>query len=160
MNDLTKNILLWVVIVMVMVVVFSRYVPTGPEPTQVPYSAVLDDLRNSRVKTATLRGDEILGTRKDDTKFKAYNPETENTALITAMVKAGVEFRGEPPKQPNFLMQLLLQLAPALLLILVFVYMLRQMQGSAGGRGAMSFGKSRARRPSPASGAACRRTRG
>ena len=86
LNDLTKNILLWVVIVMVMVVVFSRYVPTGPEPTQVPYSAVLDDLRNSRVKTATLRGDEILGTRKDDTKFKAYNPETENTALITAMV--------------------------------------------------------------------------
>jgi cell division protease FtsH len=145
LNDLTKNILLWVVIVMVMVVVFSRYVPTGPEPLQVPYSAVLDDLRNNRVKTATLRGDEILGTRKDDTRFKAYNPETENTALISALVKAGVEFKGEPPKQPNFLMQLLLQLAPALLLILVFVYMLRQMQGSAGGRGAMSFGKSRAR---------------
>ena len=59
--------------------------------------------------------------------------------------KAKVDFKGEPPKQPNFLMQLLLQLAPALLLILVFVYMLRQMQGSAGGRGAMSFGKSRAR---------------
>jgi cell division protease FtsH len=145
LNDLTKNILLWVVIVMVMVVVFSRYVPTGPEPTQVAYSAVLDDLRNNRIKNALLRGDEILGTRKDDTKFKAYNPETENTALITALVKAGVEFKGEPPKQPNFLMQLLLQLAPALLLILVFVYMLRQMQGSAGGRGAMSFGKSRAR---------------
>ena len=49
------------------------------------------------------------------------------------------------PKQPNFLAQLLLQLAPALLLIVVFVYMLRQMQGAAGGRGAMSFGKSRAR---------------
>ena len=60
-------------------------------------------------------------------------------------MKANVDFQGEPPKQPNFLMQLLLQLAPALLLILVFVYMLRQMQGSAGGRGAMSFGKSRAR---------------
>ena len=45
MNDLTKNILLWVVIVMVMVVVFSRYVPTGTEPTQVSYSTVLDDVR-------------------------------------------------------------------------------------------------------------------
>ena len=52
---------------------------------------------------------------------------------------------GQPPKQPNFLTQLLLQLAPALLLMLVFVYLLRQMQGAAGGRGAMSFGKSRAR---------------
>src|SRR5512134_1504635 len=109
---------------MVMVVVFSRYVPTGTEPSQVSYSTVLDDVRNGRVETVTLRGDEILGVRKDKTR---------------------IDFKGEPPKQPNFLMQLLLQLAPALLLILVFVYMLRQMQGSAGGRGAMSFGKSRAR---------------
>jgi len=145
LNDLTKNILLWVVIVMVMVVVFSRYVPTGTEPTLVSYSKVLDDVRNGRVDTVTLRGDEVLGTRKDNSKFKAYNPETENTALIGLLDKAKIDFRGEPPKQPNFLMQLLLQLAPALLLILVFVYMLRQMQGSAGGRGAMSFGKSRAR---------------
>ena len=145
MNDLTKNILLWVVIVMVMVVVFSRYVPTGTEPTQVSYSTVLDDVRNGRIESVTLRGEEILGSRKDKTRFKAYNPETENTALIGMLDKAHVDFKGEPPKQPNFLMQLLLQLAPALLLILVFVYMLRQMQGSAGGRGAMSFGKSRAR---------------
>jgi cell division protease FtsH len=145
LNDLTKNILLWVVIVMVMVVVFSRYVPSGAEPTQVSYSTVLDDVRNGRVETITLRGDEVLGTRKDKTKFKAYNPETDNTMLIGTLDKAHIDFKGEPPKQPNFLTQLLLQLAPALLLILVFVYMLRQMQGSAGGRGAMSFGKSRAR---------------
>jgi len=145
LNDLTKNILLWVVIVMVMVVVFSRYVPTGAEPLQVSYSTVLDDVRNGRVESVTLRGDEVLGTRKDKTKFKAYNPETDNTMLIGTLDKARIDFKGEPPKQPNFLMQLLLQLAPALLLILVFVYMLRQMQGSAGGRGAMSFGKSRAR---------------
>ena len=145
MNDLTKNILLWVVIVMVMVVVFSRYVPTGTEPSQVAYSTVLDDIRNGRVDSVTLRGDEIIGIRKDKTKFKAYNPETDNTSLIGTLDKARIDFKGEPPKQPNFLMQLLLQLAPALLLILVFVYMLRQMQGSAGGRGAMSFGKSRAR---------------
>ena len=145
MNDLTKNILLWVVIVMVMVVVFSRYVPTGTEPSQVSYSTVLDDVRNGRVETVTLRGDEILGIRKDKTRFRAYNPESDNTSLIGTLDKARIDFKGEPPKQPNFLMQLLLQLAPALLLILVFVYMLRQMQGSAGGRGAMSFGKSRAR---------------
>jgi cell division protease FtsH len=129
----------------VMVVVFSRYVPTGAEPTQVAYSTVLDDVRSGRVETITLRGDEILGIRKDKTRFKAYNPETENTSLIGTLDKARIDFRGEPPKQPHFLTQLLLQLAPALLLILVFVYMLRQMQGSAGGRGAMSFGKSRAR---------------
>ncbi|HET9863416.1 MAG TPA: ATP-dependent zinc metalloprotease FtsH [Steroidobacteraceae bacterium] len=145
LNDLTKNILLWVVIVMVMVVVFSRYVPTGTDPQPVAYSAVLEDIRNGRLESVILRGDEVIGVRKDKTRFKAYNPETDNSWLIGQLDKAHVEFKGEPPKQPNFLMQLLLQLAPALLLILVFVYMLRQMQGSAGGRGAMSFGKSRAR---------------
>ena len=146
MNDLTKNILLWVVILMVMVVVFSRYVPTGTEPTLVPYSTFLEDVRGGRVKTVILRGEEIVGARKDDSKFKVYNPETDEHLCSSAMLdKAKVDFKGEAPKQPNFLMQLLLQLAPALLLILVFVYMLRQMQGSAGGRGAMSFGKSRAR---------------
>ena len=145
MNDLTKNILLWVVILMVMVVVFSRYVPTGAEPTLVSYSTFLEDVRGGRIKTVILRGEEIVGARKDDSRFKVYNPETENTLLIGLLDKAKVDFKGEAPKQPNFLMQLLLQLAPALLLILVFVYMLRQMQGSAGGRGAMSFGKSRAR---------------
>ncbi len=129
MNDLTKNILLWVVIVMVMVVVFSRYVPTGTEPAPVSYSQVLEDVRNGRVESVILRGDELVGVRKDKSKFKAYNPETENTALIGFLDKSHVDVRGEAPKQPNFLMQLLLQLAPALLLILVFVYMLRQIAG-------------------------------
>ncbi len=145
MNDLTKNILLWGVIVLVMFVVFSRYMPPAAQPEPVPYSQVLDDLSNNRLQSVTLQGNEIIGIRKDKSQFTAYNPETEYTALIGSLNKAGVLIRGKAPKEPNFLAQLLLQLAPALLLILVFVYMLRQMQGSAGGRGAMSFGKSRAR---------------
>src|SRR5580658_8264110 len=60
-------------------------------------------------------------------------------------MKANVSVEGQPPKQPNFLTQLLLQLAPALLMLVVFVYLLRQMQGAAGGRGAMTVGKLRAR---------------
>ncbi len=146
MNDLTKNILLWVVIVMVMVVVFSRYVPTGAEPQKMSYSALLNDIRNNRVESVLFRGEEIIGIKKDKTRFKTFNPESNNNSVLIGMLdKAHVQFDGEAPKPPNFFMQLLLQLAPALLLILVFVYMLRQMQGSAGGRGAMSFGKSRAR---------------
>ncbi len=145
MNDLTKNILLWGVIVLVLFVVFSRYMPPTGTPEAVYYSKFLDDVASNRVESVTLRGKEILGKRKDGTAFTAYNPETENTALIGTLSKAGVTIKGEAPKEPNFVAQLLLQLAPALLLILVFVYMLRQMQGAAGGRGAMSFGKSRAR---------------
>jgi cell division protease FtsH len=145
MNDLTKNILLWVVIVLVMLAVFSRYMPTAGQPEEVRYSTFLNEVKSSRVDSVVLQGDMIYGQRKDKSKFQTYNPETNYTALIGDLGKAGVAIEGRPPKQPNFLAQLLLQLAPALLLILIFVYMLRQMQGTGGGRGAMSFGKSRAR---------------
>jgi cell division protease FtsH len=145
LNDLTKNILLWVVIVLVLLAVFSRYMPTVGQPEEVRYSTFLDELKSNRVDSVVLQDQWVYGVRKDKSQFKAYNPETDYTALIGTLTKAGVGVEGRAPKQPNFFAQLVLQLAPALLLILVFVYMLRQMQGAAGGRGAMSFGKSRAR---------------
>ena len=145
MNDLTKNILLWVVIVLVLLAVFSRYMPTVGQPQDIYYSTFLDDVKSDRVDTVVLQGDMIYGTRKDKTTFKTRNPETDYTALIGALERAHVQIESREPKQPNFIGQLLLQMAPALLLILVFLYMLRQMQGASGGRGAMSFGKSRAR---------------
>ena len=145
MNDLTKNILIWVVIVFVLLAVFSRYMPTVGQVQEVRYSTFLEDLKTGRVESVVLQGDQILGVRKDKTHFQAYNPETDYSALIGSLQKANVGIEGRPPKQPNFLMQLLLQMAPALILIVVFLYMLRQMQGASGGRGAMSFGKSKAR---------------
>ncbi|HTY49703.1 MAG TPA: ATP-dependent zinc metalloprotease FtsH [Steroidobacteraceae bacterium] len=146
MNDLTKNILLWVIIVLVLLAVFSRYVgPITGQPEEIRYSAFLDDLRAGKVDSVVLQGDQILGTLKDKSQFKAYNPETDYTVLIGDLEKAHVSIEGRPPKQPNFLMQLLINLAGPALLIFVFVYFLRQMQGASGGRGAMSFGKSRAR---------------
>jgi cell division protease FtsH len=145
LNDLTKNIILWVIIVLVLLAVFSRYMPSVGQPQEIYYSTFLDDVKQNRVESVVFQGDQLLGTLKDKTQFKTYNPETDYTVLIGQLEKAGVSIEGRPPKPPNFMLQLLLQLAPALLLILVFVYMLRQMQGASGGRGAMSFGKSRAR---------------
>jgi cell division protease FtsH len=145
LNDLTKNILLWVVIVIVLLLVFSRYMPTAGAPTPIEYSTFLNDVKDNRVESVILQGEQISGKFKDKSEFKTYNPETDYTALIGTLMKADVKIEGQPPKPPNYMGQLLLQLAPALLLIVVFVYMLRQMQGASGGRGAMSFGKSRAR---------------
>jgi cell division protease FtsH len=145
LNDLTKNILLWVVIVMVMLLVFSRYMPTGPQRQPLTYSEFYNDVHAGKVDSVVLQGDQIRGILKDKTQFETYNPETNYTSLIGDLLKANVAVEGQAPKQPNFLTQLLLQLAPALLMLVVFVYLLRQMQGAAGGRGAMSFGKSRAR---------------
>src|SRR6185312_15602704 len=132
LNDLTKNILLWVVIVLVLLAVFSRYMPTVGQTEEIRYSTFLGDVKANHVDSVVLQGDMIYGVRKDKTQFKTYNPETDYTALIGTLEKAQVQIEGRPPKQPNFLAQLLLQLAPALLLIVVFVYMLRQMQGASG----------------------------
>jgi len=145
LNDLTKNILLWVIIVLVLLAVFSRYMPSVGTTEEIKYSTFLDDVKAHRVDSVIFQGDMLYGTLKDKQQFKTYNPETDYSALIGELEKAGVSIEGKPPHQPNFFMQLMLQLAPALLLIIVFVYMLRQMQGASGGRGAMSFGKSRAR---------------
>jgi cell division protease FtsH len=145
LNDLTKNILLWVVIVLVLLAVFSRYMPTVGQPQDIPYSQFLDDVKADRVEGVVMQGEMIFGERKDKSTFKTRNPETDYTALIGALEKSHVRIESREPKPPNFFGQLLLQMAPAFLLILVFLYMLRQMQGASGGRGAMSFGKSRAR---------------
>ncbi len=142
---MTGKVLIWLVVVGAMIFVFSRFVPPATQAQAISYSTFLNDVDSGNVESVILKGDTIEGTLKSNSKFRTYNPETDYTALITSLHKAGVEIRGEPPDQPHFLMQLLLQLAGPLLLILVFVYMLRQMQGAAGGRGAMSFGKSKAR---------------
>jgi cell division protease FtsH len=145
LNDLTKNILLWVVIVFVLLLVFSRYMPAVGQPQEIPYSQFLDDVKGGRVESVVMQAEMIYGQNKDKSNFKTRNPETDYTALIGSLMKANVKIDAREPKQPNFIGQLVLQMAPALLLIVVFLYMLRQMQGASGGRGAMSFGKSRAR---------------
>jgi len=145
LNDLTKTIGVWVLLGVIMLVAFSRFMPNTAPVEEIPYSSFLNDVKADKVDSVVLQGETITGVRKDKSKFDTYNPETSYTALIGDLSKAGVTIEGKAPKQPGFLTQLLLQMAPAIVLILVFVYMLRQMQGAAGGRGAMSFGKSRAR---------------
>ena len=83
--------------------------------------------------------------RSSGEQFVVYNPETDNSALIGTLQESGVTFSAAPPERQSFLMQLFISSFPILLLIGVWVYFMRQMQGGAGGRGAMSFGKSRAR---------------
>jgi cell division protease FtsH len=145
MNDLMKNFVVWALIAVSVLVLFSQFVPRSAPVSEVSYSSFLEEVRNGRIDSVVLQGDTISGVRKDRSTFELYNPETDNTALIGSLAKANVSIIGRAPKQPNFLSQLILQLAPALLLILVFAWMLRQMQGGSNGRGAMSFGKSRAR---------------
>ena len=68
LNDLTKNILLWVVIVIVLLLVFSRYMPTNGQPQDIPYSAFIEDVKNNRVESVIMQGEMVYGVHKEDRK--------------------------------------------------------------------------------------------
>ncbi len=145
MNDLAKNIILWVVIAVVLLSVFNSF-GTGPRAVQaVPYSTFLQAVEDGRVSRVTFDGDKITGEYRTGDRFTTFSPESDNKALIGDLQENGVEFEARPPERQSFLMQLFISSFPILLLIAVWIYFMRQMQGGAGGRGAMSFGKSRAR---------------
>jgi cell division protease FtsH len=145
LNDLTKNIILWVVIAVVLLAVFSNFGTRAGSATEMPYSQFLTEVESNAIRSATIKGESITGQRASGESFVTYSPETDNTALIGMLKKHDVNFGAAPPERQSFLMQLFISSFPILLLIGVWVYFMRQMQGGAGGRGAMSFGKSKAR---------------
>lgn len=147
MNDLAKNVILWVVIAVVLLAVFQNFDQTAGSPGAVPYSQFLDEVNAGIVESVELAGNEIDVTREGDSgvSYTVVNPETDNTLLIGTLRDNGVVIDAAQPERTSLLMQLFINAFPILLLIAVWIYFMRQMQGGGGGRGAMSFGKSRAR---------------
>src|SRR3984893_4788462 len=116
------------------------------QPATIDYSQFLSEVKSNNVDSVTLKGEIIEGKRRSSgDSFVTYNPETSNGALIGLLQQQGVKFRGEPRMQQSVFLQLLISAFPILILIGFWAYFMRQMQGASGGRGAMSFGKSRAR---------------
>jgi cell division protease FtsH len=145
LNDLAKNIVLWIVIAVVIATVVSNFSARTGGVREIAYSDFLEQVKEGAIEEVTFKGDQLIGLRSNGEAFKAYNPETDYTALIGTLQKHGVKISAAAPERQSFLMQLFISSFPILLLIGVWVYFMRQMQGGAGGRGAMSFGKSRAR---------------
>jgi len=146
LNDLAKNVILWIVIAVVLLTVFQSFGPgSSQRSSPVPYSTFLSYIKDGSIEEVIFEGDVIHGRRHNNESFTTYSPETSNTALIGELEKHNVTISASPPKQQSFLLQLFISSFPILLLIAVWVYFMRQMQGAGGGRGAMSFGKSRAR---------------
>jgi len=144
LTDLVKNVILWIVIAVVLLSVFQNFRPNNQRILTVPYSTFLSYVEDGSVDEVIFEDDIITGVRLGE-EFVTYNPETDNTALIGTLNQNNVAIEARPPKQQSFLSQLFISSFPILLLIGVWVYFMRQMQGAGGGRGAMSFGKSRAR---------------
>jgi len=146
-NDLTKNIIVFIVIIVVLLsVVESLSGGPGGQPQSRPYSEFLDQVRAGQVNIAEFEGERIrFGKSKDQLLFYTISPETDNNSIIGILEDNRVEFSAAEPKSQSLIGQLLISSFPILLLIGVWIYFMRQMQGGGGGRGAMSFGKSKAR---------------
>ena len=142
---MAKNLILWVVIAVVLMSVFSNFQQQGTTAQELPYSQFLGEVDSGRIDSVTMKGPVIRGTRSDGSNFSTYSPETDNNALIGQLMNNGVSIRAEEPEGRSMLLQILISWFPFLLLIGVWIYFMRQMQGGGGGRGAMSFGKSRAK---------------
>ena len=146
MNDLTKNILVFIVIIVVLLsVVQGLSGVSGPPPEKLDYSEFLQQVRAGRVQRVEFQGDRISFGDRVPLGFYTISPETDNNTLIGTLEDNQVRFTGEEPESQSLIGQLLISSFPILLLIGVWIYFMRQMQGGAGGRGAMSFGKSKAR---------------
>ena len=146
MNDLTKNILVFVVIIVVLLSVvqgLSGVRGQGPRPTD--YSEFLSDVRSGKVLRVEFDGDRVSYGTRPPLQYYTISPETDNNTLIGILEDNGVAFTAQEAESQSLLGQLLISSFPILLLIGVWIYFMRQMQGGAGGRGAMSFGKSKAR---------------
>ncbi len=143
MNEMTKNILLWVVIGIILMSVFSNFTP-ATAPREMSYSDFIENVERGSVNEVKIEGRGISGLTTEGKKFTTYSPETDNRALIGELLDNKVKIVGEPPKQQSLLVQLFISSFPILLIVGIWVYFMRQMQGG-GGRGAMSFGKSKAR---------------
>ncbi len=144
MNEMTKNILLWVVIGIILMSVFSNFT-SATAPREMSYSDFIENVERGSVNEVKIEGRVISGLTTEGKKFTTYSPETDNRALIGELLDNKVKIVGEPPKQQSLLVQLFISSFPILLIVGIWVYFMRQMQGGGGGRGAMSFGKSKAR---------------
>ncbi len=143
MSDLAKNIILWVIIAFILMTVFKQLSSTAPQ-SELTYSAFYEELNKQQLREVTITGRSIAGVRQDGSRFSSYSPETDNRTLIGDLLKNKVEIKGEDPQQSVWI-QMLISWFPIFLIVGLWIFFMRQMQGGGGGRGAMSFGKSRAR---------------
>ena len=145
MNDMAKNLILWLIIAAVLVTVMNNF-SSPSEPQTLNYSEFIEQVKEGKVERVTVDGFVITGKRSDGESFKTIRPAIQDGGLIGDLIDNNVIIEGKQPEQQSIWTQLLVPSFPILVIIAVFMFFMRQMQGGGGGRGGpMSFGKSKAR---------------
>jgi len=145
-SDMVKNTLLWLVVIGVLVLVFSGF-DQSTEPDSLNYSEFVTAVSESQVASIEIDGEQITGEKKNGSAFETIRPAVSDDQLMPLLRENQVNIEGTVPKRQSVLMQLLIASFPILLIIGLFLFFMRNMQGGAGGKGGspMSFGKSKAK---------------
>jgi cell division protease FtsH len=145
LNDLAKNLIVWLILAAILLSVFNSFTPQ-PEDKGVDYSEFIQDVQNERVASVAIDGLIISGERRDGTSFRTVRPNVQDPGLMDDLINNNVKVVGKEPETPSLISQLLVAAFPILLILAIFVFFMRQMQGGGGGKGGpMSFGKSKAK---------------
>ena len=140
-----KNLLLWLIIAAVLLTVFQNF-NVRPTTEEIAYSDFLELVNQNQVKSVEIDGLTINGERYDGQRFETIQPQITDSALIGDMLDHNVDFKGNRPEQQSIWTQLLVASFPILVIIAVFMFFMRQMQGGSGSRGGpLTFGKSKAK---------------
>ncbi|HDF2343451.1 TPA: ATP-dependent zinc metalloprotease FtsH [Morganella morganii] len=143
MSDMAKNLILWLVIAVVLMSLFQSFGPGDSNSRKVDYSTFITELAQDQVREVRISNRDLNVSKKDGSKYTTYLPMQDNQ-LLNTMLNKNVTVVGEPPEEPGILTTIFISWFPMLLLVGVWIFFMRQMQGG-GGKGAMSFGKSKAR---------------
>lgn len=144
MSDMAKNLILWLVIAVVLMTVFNNFSQGGGSGQQVAYSQFISQVHNGGVRKADIDGRVITAQSRTGEQFTTIIPTQYDPKLLDDLLENNVEVTGKPPEEPSIWASIFISWFPMLLLIGVWIFFMRQMQGG-GGKGAMSFGKSKAR---------------
>ena len=145
MSNMMKNLILWIAIAAVLMSVFNNFAPVAQQPTSLAYSEFITNIKSGQIRTVNIDPDQrtITGAFIDGRDFTTTT--LPDPRLMDDLLANNVAVSGTPREKPSLLLELLIHWFPLLLLIGVWIFFMRQMQGGGQGRGALSFGKSRAR---------------
>jgi len=142
LNNMFKNLAVWLVIGLVLMTVFNQFNNRQVATGAVEYSQFIEEVKAGRISKVVMEGRTLKATTSEGKRITSYAPP--DLWLVSDLLKSGVKIEAKPEEEPSFLMNLFVSWFPMLLLIGVWVFFMRQMQGGGKG-GAFSFGKSRAR---------------
>ena len=143
LNQFYKNISLWLVIVLMMVMLYNIFNQQQGGQSDIGYSEFLSLVEEGRIQSVVIQGRDLIITDTSGARFNSYAPD--DVQLIETLRKSGVAIKAKPPAESSWFMSIIVSWLPMIVLIGVWIFFMRQMQGGGGGGKALSFGKSRAR---------------